>query len=227
LVSRGGMHGRAKVLFSPPYRSRLLLMCGTVMIGNLTTQATVFAIDYMQTQRHLGTSAANLVLVGAGLICLPVLVGAGRLSDLLGRRVVCSVGLIIQAAGIVAFFNVADNVGTLLATLAVAYLGLFAAWTTGSAFGVEAFPTALRALAGSVLTMAKLFGQCASFVISAVLVRAIGHAGLVVALLAVGPILAAISIALWFPETSKRELVDEAVEPGAVATSSLVTGTVS
>jgi putative MFS transporter len=210
LAATGHMHGKATALFRPPYRSRVLLFCGTVVIANLTTQATVFAIDYMQTQRHIGTSAANLILVGAGTICLPMLTGAGRLSDRLGRRPVCAAALLVQAVGIVLFFNVATTVPLLLATLALTYLGLFGAWTTGSAFGVEAFPTALRATAGSAVTMAKLVGQCASFVISAVLLRSFGHAGLVVAMLAVGPVVAAAVILRWFPETSGRELLDEA-----------------
>lgn len=210
LAASGRMHGRASVLLTAPYRSTLLLICGTVVFANLTTQATVFAIDYMQTDRGLGTSTANLVLIGAGTICLPVLVGAGRLSDRIGRRPVCAVALAIQAVGVVLFFNVATNAPLLLAMLAVTYVGVFGAWTTGSAFGVEAFPTALRATAGAVVTMSKLVGQCASFVVSAILIRSIGHSGLVVALLAIGPAIAAVVVARKFPETSGQELADTA-----------------
>jgi len=210
LVASGRMHGRAAVLLAAPYRNRLLLICGTVMLANLTTQATVFAIDYMQTQRHLGASTANLVLVGAGTLCLPVLTGAGRLSDRLGRRPVCATALLIQAVGVVLFFNVATTTPLLLAMLAVTYLGVFGAWTTGNAFGVEAFPTALRATAGAAVTMAKLAGQCASFIGSAVLIRSIGHSGLVVGLLAIGPLAAAVIVARAFPETSGQELADTA-----------------
>jgi putative MFS transporter len=210
LVAAGRMHGQASALLSPPYRGRLLLICGTVVIANLTTQASVFAIDYMQTQRHLGTSVANLVLVGAGTICLPVLVGAGRISDRIGRRPVCAVALVVQAVGIVLFFNVATSAPMLLAMLAVAYVGIFGAWTTGSAFGVEAFPTALRATAGAAVTMAKLIGQCASFVVSAGLMHAIDRVGIVVALLALGPVAAAVAVWRAFPETSGQELADTA-----------------
>lgn len=213
LVSSGGMHGDARALLRPPYLARLLLIGGAVLIANLTTQATVFAIDYMQTDRHLGTSAANFILVGAGAITLPVLTGAGKLSDRLGRRPVCAVALVVHAVGIVLFFNVATNAPLLLATLALAYVGLFGAWTTGSAFGVEAFPTALRAMAGSSVTMAKLSGQCASFIVSALLLRS-GHSpGHVVLLLALGPLVAAALIGRFFPETSGGELADYAVTP--------------
>jgi MFS family permease len=224
LVASGRMHGRASVLLSPPYRNRLLLICGTVLIANLTTQATVFAIDYMQTQRHLGASTANLILVGAGTICLPVLTSAGRLSDRLGRRPVCAVAMLIQAVGIVLFFNVATTAPLLLVTLAITYVGLFGAWTTGSAFGVEAFPTALRATAGAAVTMAKLAGQCASFLGSALLIHAVGHSGLVVALLALGPLAAAGIVARAFPETSGQELADTAAAHLVPAEVAMVAG---
>lgn len=215
LAASGQMHGRASALLSPPYRRRLFVICGAVALGNLTTQATVFAIDYLQTQRHLGASAANLVLVGAGTISLPVLTGAGRLSDRLGRRPVCVGALVVQAVGVVLFFTVAHRTAPLLACLAVTYVGVFGAWTTGNAFGVEAFPTALRATAGAAVTMAKLAGQCASFVLSAVLLRALGTPGQVVMLLAIGPLAAAVVIATAFPETSGRELEDAAAGDAA------------
>jgi hypothetical protein len=123
---------------------------------------------------------------------------------------VCAVALVVQAVGIVLFFNVATTLPLLLAMLAVTYIGVFGAWTTGSAFGVEAFPTALRATAGSAVTIARLAGQCASFLVSAVLVDAVGHPGLIVALLAVGPLVAAFLIGTRFPETSREQLADVA-----------------
>lgn len=216
LVDSGHEHGRARALLAPAYRRTLLLVCVTVALANLTTQATVFAVDYLQTQRHLGSSAANLVLVAAGTIALPMLTGAGRLSDRWGRRPICVAALVVQAGGIVAFFNLARGTVSLLIALAVTYFGVFGSWTTGSAFGVEIFPTALRATAGAVVTAAKLTGQCASFVVSAILLRTYGRIGLAVALLAIGPIVAAVSVAFAFPETSGRELDDDvAVGPTA------------
>ena len=44
----------------------------------------------------------------------------------------------------------------------------------------------------------------------AILVRSIGHSGLVVALLAIGPAIAAVVVARKFPETSGQELADTA-----------------
>ena len=153
-----------------------------------------------------------------------MLTGAGRLSDRVGRRPVCAVALLIQAVGVVLFFNVATTTPVLLAMLALTYVGVFGSWTTGSAFGVEAFPTALRATAGAAVTMAKLIGQCASFIGSAVLIRSIGHSGLVVALLAIGPLVAAVLVARKFPETSGQELADTAAAQRVPADVAMVAG---
>jgi MFS family permease len=153
-----------------------------------------------------------------------VLTGAGGLSDRLGRRPVCAAALLIQAAGVVLFFNVATTTPVLLAMLAVTYVGVFGAWTTGNAFGVEAFPTALRATAGASVTMAKLAGQCASFLASAILIRSVGHSGLVVGLLAIGPLIAAVLVATAFPETSGQELADTAAGHLVPAEAAIVAG---
>jgi hypothetical protein len=70
-------------------QSRLWLAfgrCRAERLGGLLAQPSVFVIDFMQTQRHLSAPAANLILVSAGALAIPVLVGAGAISDRLGRN---------------------------------------------------------------------------------------------------------------------------------------------
>ncbi|HET6817433.1 MAG TPA: MFS transporter [Mycobacteriales bacterium] len=136
--------GQAGLLARAPYRRPLLLICAMILFGNLATEATVFAVDFMESDRGLSASAANLILVAAGAVALPVLTLAGRLSDRVGRRYVCIVGVLVQGAGLLLFFTVARGVAGLGLALMTTYIGLFAAWTTGNAFAVELFPTALR-----------------------------------------------------------------------------------
>jgi hypothetical protein len=93
------------------------------------------------------------------------------------------------------------------------YIGLFAAWTTGNAFAVELFPTTLRGAASAASTIAKLMGQSASFAVSAVLLAATDSSSVTVAVLVVGPVIAAVIIGVALPETSRRELTDLAVVP--------------
>jgi len=203
--------GALRYLTRPPFRRPLLQICLMVLLANLTTEATVFAIDFLESDRGLSSSSANLLLVLAGLVALPVLTFAGRLSDRVGRRRVCATGLVVQAAGLLAFFVVAHGVLQLGIALGLTYLGLFAAWTTGNAFAVEVFPTALRGASSASASMAKLLGHSASFALAGVLLAATHRTSVTVSVLVAGPVLAAAIIAVALPETSRRELTDLAV----------------
>jgi MFS transporter, putative metabolite:H+ symporter len=203
--------GSTRYLTRPPFRRPLLLICLMILLANLTTEATVFAVDFLETERGLSSSSANLLLVVAGAVTLPVLIAAGRVSDRLGRRRVCAFGLIVQVAGLLGFFVVAHGLLQLGLALGLTYLGLFAAWTTGNAFAVEVFPTALRGAASASASMAKLLGQSASFGLAGVLLLATDRTSVTVAVLVAGPVLAAGIIVAALPETSRRELTDLAV----------------
>ena len=208
LDRRGAGHQPAALLLQRPFVGPLLLVCGTVLVCNLTTEATVFSVDFLETQRHLSASTANLLLVAAGAVALPVLTLAGRLSDRIGRRRVCMAGLVIQSAGLLVFFILARGVVQLGFALGLVYLGLFAAWTTGTAFAVEMFPTSLRAAASSAAAIAKLLGQSASFAIGAALLTVTHRPDATITVLVIGPLTGALLIAFFLPETSRRELTD-------------------
>jgi MFS transporter, putative metabolite:H+ symporter len=201
-------------LLRPPHRNRLLLVCTTAFLVNLTAQAGVFVVDFMQTQRHLSATAANLVLIAAGALAIPVLIFAGSVSDRLGRKPVCCSFLVLSVVGLVCFFMFARSTAALFGALTLTYVGQFGAWPTGTGFGAELFPTALRALGGSAGTVATAVGTSASFVLAAVLIGA-GGLPRAVLVLSLGPLVAAALIASRFPETSGRELetisADEAV----------------
>lgn len=192
-------------LLRPPHRSRLLLVCITAALVSLTAQASVFVVDFMQTERHLSATAANFVLLGAGAVAVPVLIFAGSVSDRLGRKPVCCGFLVLGVLGLVWFFMLAQTTAALFGALALTYIGQFGAWPTGTGFGAELFPTALRALGGSAATISTAVGTSASFVLAGLLISAggVSHAVLVLAL---GPLIAAALIASRFPETGGREL---------------------
>jgi MFS family permease len=204
------------VLFRRPFVRPLVIVCLAVLLCNLTTEAVVFSLDFMQTQRGLSSSTANLLLVAAGAAALPVLVLSGRLSDRIGRRGVCVTGLLVQAGGLLVFFIAARGAVALGFSLGLVYLGLFAAWTTGTGFAVEMFPTSLRAAASSAAAIAKLLGQSASFAIGAAVLTATHKPDSTITVLVAGPIAGALIILLFLPETSRRELTDVVPIPAAV-----------
>ena len=192
-------------ILRPPHRSRLILACAALLLAELTTQALVFVVDYMQTQRDLSPTAANLILIAAGALSIPVLVVSGSLSDRYGRRRVSQAFLVLSVAGPLWLFMLARSPFELFLALTATYVGNFGAWPTLGAYGSELFPTGLRAFGGSAVGMAKIMGQFLSFVLAAVLIRATGSLGAAVAILSAGPLLAAI-VTGALPETKGREL---------------------
>ena len=202
-------------ILRPPHRRLLVLVCVTAVLVNLSAQAVVFVVDFMENERHLSATAADLILVVSGAAAIPVLILAGRASDRYGRKPVCCSFLVLSLVGLVLFFVLARGPVELALALAVAYAGAFGAWPTGSAFGVELFPTALRALGSSAANLAMVIGQAASFVLAAPLIGAVGDLSRAALVLAIGPLLAAVLIATTFPETAGAEL--EAITPAPPA----------
>jgi len=205
-ASAGRLAASWRSLMQPPQRRLLILVCAAAMLSSLLTQASVFVIDFMQTQRHLSASASNLVLVGAGALAIPVLITAGSASDRLGRkRIGCSF-LALSVVGVLCFFFLARGPLGLFVSLAVTYVGQFGAWPTLSGYTTELFPTSHRALAGSAAGVSGVVGQSASFLLAAWLIGATGSLARSVAVLACGPLLALAIIAVGYPETASKEL---------------------
>jgi MFS transporter, putative metabolite:H+ symporter len=209
-----GRAPRFSVILRPPYRRPLILVCVTAILLNLTTQAVVFVFDFMVTERHLSSMSADLVLIGAGAVALPVLLIAGRTSDRFGRKPVCCAFLLTGIIGLLSFFLLARGIVPLFGALTLTYVGQFGAWPTGSGFGAELFPTSLRALGGSAAGVARVVGQSASFVIAGALIHAGGSVARSVVLLTLGPLAAAVIIGTSFPETAGQELECLAPAPG-------------
>lgn len=211
-ASAGRLADTWRSLLRPPHRRRLVLVCAAAALAGLLAQPSVFVIDFMQTQRHLSASTASLILLGAGALAIPVLAGAGTVSDRLGRkRTGCSF-LALGVAGALCFFLLARSPPSLFAALAVTFTGQFGAWPTLSGFTTELFPTSHRALARSAAGAASAAGQGSSFLLAAVLIELTGSLAAAVTVLAAGPILAVAIVATRFPETADKELEETSAE---------------
>jgi putative MFS transporter len=204
---------RWREILKPPHRRRLVMLCVVAVLANLTAQATVFVVDFMQTQRHLSASAASLTLVASGALAIPVLLLAGSLSDRLGRKPVLCGFLVVSVVGFACFFFLAQGEVALLASLALVYVGIFGSWPTGTGFGTEFFPTSLRAFGNTFGVGAKYLGQATSFLVAGALIVGAGNLSTAVLILSAGPLLAAALVAAFFPETGGRELEDISPPP--------------
>lgn len=209
----GGRQRHWSHIVRPPQRRRLLLLCGVLFLANLTTQATVYVVDFMETERHLSASAASLTLVASGALAIPILLLAGSLSDRVGRKPVLCSFLVVMVGGLYLFFHVATGELGLFGALALVYAGVFGSWPTGTGFGAELFPTEVRAFGNSFANGARYTSQAASFLVAGALIGA-GSLPTAVLVLSAGPLAAAVLVAALFPETGGRELEDiTAVSP--------------
>jgi MFS transporter, putative metabolite:H+ symporter len=205
-AGQGALARRWTEILRPGLRRRLALVCVTAVLVNITAQATAFVIDFMENDRHLSATAANFILIGAGAVAVPILIVAGRISDRYGRKRICCAFLGLSVAGLLGFFVFARSPAELALALAVMYAGQFGAWPTGTAFGAELFPTALRALGASAAQLSSIGGQVSSFVIAGALIGTGAGLSRSAAILAIGPLLGAVLIATRFPETAGAEL---------------------
>lgn len=203
-------------ILQPPNRRWLILLCVTAVLGALTTHAATLAPDFLQTQRGVSRSTLGLLVVGAGAPAVLVLLTAGALSDRFGRKVVgCSFAGLAVIGALLLFF-VARSTAALFGAIAITLTGTLGARPALGAFSSELFPTPLRALGGSAVSIAVVLGEVLSLGLGGILLRILGDLPDVVAILVLGPIGVIIMVARFFPETKGRELeeIHQSVDRG-------------
>jgi MFS family permease len=149
-----------------------------------------------------------------------LLLVAGALSDRYGRKLVgCTFGL-LAVVGALSFFFLAHSWWALYGTMTLTFVGLFGAGPALGAFSMELFPTSLRALGGSAVSISHVIGQSISLGLGGLLLHVTGSMPDTAAVLVLGPLAMIFVVAIWFPETHGKELEDigrAALIPPAVA----------
>jgi MFS family permease len=171
--------------------------------------ASQFQNDFLKD--HRGYTAAGITLFTL-LTTTPAGIGifmAGRLADTRGRRGVGAVGLLGGTAFIVVGYHTAglamwttNVMGAVLGSLTVA-LGVY---------GPELFSTRHRARANGLIVTLGVAGSATGLLVVGMLADRFGSYGPAFSVVAVGPVLAAVLVLGWFPETARVEL--EALNPG-------------
>jgi MFS family permease len=138
-----------------------VLMCGTFMII-LDFFIVNVALPSMRADLHASTSAIEWVVAGYGLTCAVLLIAAGRLGDLFGRRAAFAAGLAVFTAASAAC-GFAPSAGFLVTARVVQGVG--AALVNPNVLSIigVAFPGPARVRAitiyGLVLGLAAAGGQ--------------------------------------------------------------------
>jgi putative MFS transporter len=195
-----------RAILGPPHRRWLVLLCLAAATGELTAQASVFVLDYLQTDRGLSAPATSAVLVAAGLPGIPAMLVAGSLSDRYGRRLVgCASGL-LSTIGALGFFWIPGGLPVILPTMSCMLVGSMAAVPAFSAYASELFPTALRSQAASWAALARVGGQATSLAAGAALLTASGSLPITTTVLGAGTLVGIALYATSFPDTHRVEL---------------------
>ena len=199
-------------LFRGPYRGRLVLVAllanSVGFVGGPTiTYFSLYAKrDHNWTSVQVGTAVivAYLMATIGTILC-------GYMLDLVGRRLTTSLFYLGAGISMIVLFQSAAHHAILLAFMGTmfAYQGARAAT---SALSAELFPTEIRA-AGYSSTIQTL-GQLAWF-ISPVLVGTmslvVGGLGNAASLCAIGPLVGAVLILIYAPETRGKTLEELAL----------------
>jgi putative MFS transporter len=200
-------------ILRPPLRHWLFLVVTVTFLLQLSQQAQVFALDFLQTDRGISASTAAGMLVLAGLPGIPIMVAAGGLSDRFGRRqVACwfSAASLVGGAG---FFWLPASWGVpaLLPCMSLTLVGSMAAFPIVQTFTAELFPTALRGSASSWSSTAGVLGRTASLGLAAALLTSVSQA-VTATVLGLGVVAGVVMIATLFPDTHGRELEETSGE---------------
>jgi putative MFS transporter len=203
------------VPFEPRYRARSLLV---TLLWNCYHVVTAPAVTFwtIHAARNLGYSPSQYGLVVAAAYLFGFLFGAptaGFLMNRIGRKLACAGYYVCAAVAIFALFWVPRPelwVQMVLMSITIFFfLGASAATNT---YATELFPTEIRATGYSWTT--NLFGRIGELVTPlaiGVLADSIGIPS-AVAIMAIGPIVGAVIVMRYAPETRDKTLEEISLE---------------
>jgi MFS family permease len=186
---------------------RLALLAGTAFLLNLFgAPQSQFRNEFLRDERGMTAAAISLFVLVTSTPAGIGIVAGGRLADTRGRRVVGATGITVGTLLTAASFGLSGPWMWVAATLG----GIFSAALvpTITVYGPELFPTSLRGRANGIVTTVAMGGSVVGLVAAGHLRDALGSFGRTLGILAVGPLVMAGIILLWFPETARRELED-------------------
>jgi len=201
--------------FRGPYRGRLLLVALLWnCVGLVGAPAVTFFSLYAKRDHHWTSAQVGHAVVLAYVIGTFGIILAGWMLDRIGRKLTTALCYVIGAVAIVILFQSSSH-GAMLAAMVVTVAAYQAARSATATYSTELFPTEIRATSYSLTV--NLFGQIASlltpFIIGSVS-KSVGGLGNAIAILSIGPLLGALLIWRYAPETRGIQL--EELSPAAI-----------
>ena len=190
-----------------PYRGRILLVALLWnSVGLVGAPAVTFFSLYAKRDHHWTSLDISHAIVLAYLVGTIGHLLAGWSLDRIGRKPTTSVSYIIGAGSILMLFQT-DSHAAMLTALVVTVFAFQAARTATATYSSELFPTEIRATSYSLTV--QLLGQITAlltpFTIGA-LSKSLGGLGNAVAAVSIGPVIGAVLVWIFAPETRGRTL---------------------
>lgn len=189
------------------HRGRLALLSTAAFLGLIFyAPVTQFQVDFLREEHGFSSlmiTIYTMVTMTPGGI--GVIVG-GRLADTKGRRVVGAIGTIGGAALVTLTYQLSGP-GIWLTAICGSIIGALTVPAL-AVYGPELFPTALRARANGWITAAGVVGSATGLRIAGQMRDRFDSYGPAIAMLAAGPLLVAVLVIAFYPETARVELED-------------------
>ncbi len=187
------------------YPGRLLMVGSVIFLLNFAENAAgFFGPKYLQEAHGWQPWHYSLLGFSGGFIGIFGAAFAGRLSDRLGRRPVAVGFLLAHPVFVLGFYQ---GFGPLLAPLwiGMVFSGLAGGVVLGT-FGNELFPTSYRSTASGARVIVATLGGVLGLLAESALYGVLGSHWAAVSVLVLGAFVAPLIVAIFFPETSRREL---------------------
>ncbi len=208
----GAAIAQAFAPFRGPYRGRLLLVALLWnSVGLVGTPAVTFFSLYAKRDHHWTSSQIGQAVVLAYVVGALGHLAAGWMLDRIGRKATLSTTYVLGAIAIFALFQT-DTHAAMLTSMVITVVAFQGARTATATYSAELFPTEIRATSYSMTVnlLGALAGLATPFTIGA-LSHSMGGLGNAVALVSIGPVIGAVIVLLFAPETRGATLEELAV----------------
>jgi putative MFS transporter len=198
-------------IWGTKHRKRMLQLAVIWFLTYVCTQnAVTFWKEFAMAERGLSDAQVGSAVKLSALASMPLAFAAGKLLDLVGRKVGATLIYAATIGGVIGAYT-AHGVAELTISLVFAVLGVNTVLTVLNAFTTELFPTQYRgsAFAWSNNLIGRI-GYCVSPIAVGALIPRFGW-GTSLAATTVFPLAALILIWFTLPETRGRELEETAL----------------
>jgi putative MFS transporter len=190
-----------------PYRSRLILVAMLWnCVGLVGAPAVTFFSLYAKRDRHWTSAEVGHAVVIAYVIGTLGIMLAGWMLDRVGRKTTTAITYLVGSVAILALFQTSSH-NAMLFAMVVTVVAFQSARTATATYSAELFPTEIRATSYSLTV--QLLGQIAGLstpLIIGSLSKSMGGLGNAVAVVSIGPVIGALLIWMYAPETRGMRL---------------------